>query len=102
MSSVELEDDTINGSVIGKTNSDVSNEQIEAENKPKLNLQQKLIEWAVEHPRTTKEELYIHVSSSGTAQVIITGLIREGIFMEHKFDCNSCIYFEVDKTKVHE
>jgi len=96
-----LEDDSINGSVIGKTKSDVSNEDLEEQNKPKLPLQERLIEYAVTHDKPTKGELFIHVSSSGTAGAIISALVSGGIFIEKQLDCGSCVYFEVDQTKVN-
>jgi len=101
ISPVWVEDDRINGSVIGKTKSDVSNEDLEKQNRPKLPLQERLIEYALTHDKPTKGDLFIHVSSSGTAGSIISALVSGGIFIEKKFECGSCIYFEVDQTKVN-
>ena len=100
MSPLEM-DDGLNGSIIGKTSSDVSNEQIKTANQPKMNLMSKLIDWAMAHPKSTKDSLFLNISSSGSAQVIITGLIRSGVFVEHYFDCHSCKYFTVDETKIN-
>jgi len=96
-----VEDDSLNGSIIGKTNSDVSNEQIAMENRPKLTIRDKLIEYTLTHDKVQKGDLFIHVSGSGTCNTILSGLIRAGIFVEHKFECGSCLWYSVDETKVN-
>ena len=68
---------------------------------PKLTLQDRLITYAIEHQKTTRDDLFIHISSSGIAGKIITGLVRSRIFVQHYFDCNNCTYFEVDQTKIN-
>lgn len=98
-----LEDDGINGSVIGKTTSDVSNEQIINSNKPKLNLQSRIIEYIIEHKneKPTRGDVFVHVSGSGTSGVIITSLIKAGVFREEFFECKTCTYLIPDETKVN-
>ena len=68
---------------------------------PKATLQDRLITYAIEHPKTTRDDLFINISSSGTAGKIITGLVRSRIFVQRYFDCNTCTYFEVDQTKIN-
>lgn len=78
----------------------------EEETKPKTryngSLRDRIISYCVDHPKTTKGDILIHISGSGTCSSIVTGLIRAGILKEHPFDCGSCKYFSVDMSKVFE
>ena len=90
-----IEDDSINGSIIESKEVD--------DFKPKLsnNLRSRLIEYGINHKKFTKDDLYIDVSSSGVATVIVKALIQKGIFVEHTFECNTCKWYSVDETKIN-
>lgn len=93
-----IEDDSLNGSIINKSGCTLESiPQIK-----QMSLRDKMIDYVINHIKPTKEEVYIHISSSGTAQALMAGLIKCGIFTEHKFECNHCSYLEVDKSKVFE
>lgn len=96
-----IEDDALNGSVIGKTEPDVSNEQMKRGTRYQGTLRDRLIDWAINHPKCTRGDLFINVSGSGTCGTIITALLRAGVFEEHFFDCHSCKYITVDQAKVN-
>jgi len=102
MSPLELEDG-LNGSIIGKTTSDCSNEQIQKEAKPKMNLQGRIIEYVITHKneKPTRNDVFTHISGSGTCGVILTSLIKSGIFQEEFFECNTCTYLVPDETKIN-
>ena len=70
--------------------------------RPKTNLRDRVIEYVMTHPKATKGDIYIHVSSSGTCQTLMTSLVVTGILIEHKFDCGSCVYYTVDTKRVQE
>lgn len=95
MSSV-IEDDSINGSVVDKTASDTTNYRT----KQPTTLRDRILEYVERTERPTKGSIFINVSSSGTAGSIVSALIQEGIFIEHKFDCGNCVYYAIDKTKI--
>ena len=67
----------------------------------KNNNQTKLIDYGIKEGEFTKEDLYLNVSSSGVATVIVKSLIQKGIFVEHKFNCNHCKFYTIDKTKIN-
>lgn len=92
----QLEDESISGSIIIKTNSDTTY----IENRPQSTLRDRMIDYVATHNKPTKSDILINVSSSGTAQVLVTGLLKSGIFIEHKFDCNHCTYYTLDKSKI--
>ena len=96
MSSIMIEDDSISGSTTFKKRV-IHDELIQ---KPPLNMRDRMIDYVIKHPKTTRGDLYIHVSSSGASSNMITSFIKSGIFIENKFDCNHCTYLEVDKSKV--
>lgn len=85
-----LEDDSINGSVL-ITGS--SNDYTEKTDK-KLRLQDRIIEYLLSHPKATKGDILTNVSSSGTCQILVSSLIRQGII-------NEIHYLEIDKTKIN-
>ncbi len=95
------DDDRLDGSIIGKTSSDVSNEQLEKENRPKPPIRDRLIEYVLTHDKVQKGDLFIHISGSGTCNTILSGLIRAGIFVEHTFECGSCHWYSVDQVKIN-
>ena len=97
MSPLEL-DDSINGSIVGKTASDTTRYM---ENEPKMLLRDKVIKYVIEKGKASKSDILLHISGSGTAQFLITNLVRSGVFVEHFYECNHCKYFTVDKTKVN-
>ncbi len=97
MSLIE-DDDNLNGSIIGKTNSDVSNEQIY---KPKTIMRDRIIEYILTHEKVQKDELFIHISGSGVCSTIILGLVRAGVILETKFDCGNCVWYSIDQEKIN-
>lgn len=92
-----LEDDSINGSTVIIDKSSKVNII-----KPKMTLRDRMIDYVINNEKPTKGDIFSNVSSSGTAQVILTSLITTGVYIQHKFECGSCVWYEVDKTKVHE
>gem|GEM_PF-2649497 len=66
------------------------------------NLRDKIISHCVDNPKSTKGDIFINVSGSGTCGTIISALIRSGILIENPFDCHNCKYFTVDMTKVYK
>ena len=97
---IMLEDDSINGSVVGKTDSDVSNEQI-YKYKPKTIMRDRIIEYILTHEKVQKDELFIHISGSGVCSTIILGLVRAGVIVENKFDCGNCVWYSIDQEKIN-
>lgn len=92
-----VEDESLNGSVvIGKLPEDYS------EHKPKLNLRDRIIDFVKTHEKPTKSDIFINVSSSGTTQQIVSGLIKREIFIEKFLECHNCTYFELDESKIIE
>ncbi len=90
-----IEDDSINGSVIESTSDG------DYKPRPSSSLRNRLIEYGIDHKEFTKEDLYLDVSSSGVATVIVKSLIQKGIFVEHTFNCNNCKFYTIDKTKIN-
>ena len=82
--------------MIGKLPEDYS------EYKPKLNLRDRIIDFVKTHKKPDKADIFMGVSSSGTAGTIITALVKQGVFIEKFFDCRNCTYFELDKSKIIE
>jgi hypothetical protein len=95
-----IEDDSINGSVIGKTASDCSAEDL-IRQRPKTTIRDRLIDYVLTHDKVQKGDLFIHISGSGSCNTILSGLIRAGIFVEHTFECGSCHWYSVNETKVN-
>lgn len=93
-----LEDDSINGSRVDITASDTTDYM--DQRKPKA-LRDRILDYALNTTRPTRNSIAVYVSGSGSAGTIISGFIREGVFIEKLMECGNCIYFEVDKTKVH-
>tara|TARA_R100000458_G_C8216147_1_gene202049 strand:- start:550 stop:840 length:291 start_codon:yes stop_codon:yes gene_type:complete len=91
-----IEDDSINGSII-----EPIKQQTEEKVRPSTTLRDKLIDYGIKEGEFTKEDLYLNVSSSGVATVIVKSLIQKGIFVEHKFNCNHCKFYTIDKTKIN-
>ena len=92
-----LEDDRINGAVVDKTASDTTRY---IENEPKYSLRDKILDFAIKKEKVTRADIFVNVSGSGSAHVIIASFIQAGVFLEHFFDCNNCKYYTVDKSKV--
>ncbi len=92
-----LEDDSIDGSRVDLTASDTTNYM---NKKPKA-LRDRILDYAINTTRPTRNSIAVYVSGSGSAGTIISGFIREGVFIEKLMECGNCIYFEVDMTKVH-
>ena len=90
-----IEDDSLNGSVIKSDRSEVFNDS------PKLKLRDRIIEYGMKHKQFTKDDIYINISSSGVATVIVKSLIQKGIFIEHTFDCGACRWYSIDQTKIN-
>lgn len=95
-----LEDDSLSTGIISSKSFVV--ETIPPNAKYNGTLRDRIIQYVLEHPKSTKGDIFIHVSGSGTCGTIITGLMRAGILEEHFFDCHSCKYFTVDMKKVYE
>jgi len=93
-----LDDDSINGSRVDKTSSDTTNYM--DQRKPKA-LRDRILDYAINTTRPTRNSIAVYVSGSGSAGTIISGFIREGVFIEKLMECGNCIYFKVDMTKVH-
>ena len=93
-----IEDDSIEGSIIA----DKPAPEEYQEQKPKLNLRDRIIDFVKTHKKSDKADIYMGVSSSGTAGTIITALVKQGVFIEKFFDCHNCTYFEVDNSKIIE
>ena len=91
-----IEDDSINGSII-----EPIKQQTEEKVRPSTTLRDMLIDYGIKEGEFTKEDLYLNVSSSGVATVIVKSLIQKGIFVENKFNCNHCKFYTIDKTKIN-
>ena len=92
-----IEDDSINGSRVDKTKSDTNNYR---NNRQPSTLRDRILHYAINTEKPTKGGIFTHVSGSGSCGTLVSALISERILIEHKFECGSCVYFEVDKTKV--
>lgn len=92
-----LEDDSINGSILN----DLEEQPIVQEPKKPMALKDRILDYALHTTRPTRDSIATYISGSGSAGTIVSGFIREGIFKEKHYDCGNCVYFEVDKTKVH-
>ncbi len=93
-----LDDDSINGSRVDTTASDTTSYM--DQRKPKA-LRDRILDYAIHTTRPTRNSISVYVSGSGSAGSIISGFIREGVFIQKFFECGNCVYFEVDMTKVH-
>jgi len=91
-------DDSIEGSIISNKSEPVEYQ----EQKPKLNLRDRIIDYVKTHEKSTKVDIHVGVSSSGITGTIITALVKQGVFIEKFFDCHNCTYFEVDNSKIIE
>ncbi len=98
MSPLEL-DDSIDGSVVGKTASDTTRY---IEDLPKSSLRDRMIEFVIKKGKATKSDIFLQISGSGSAQVMVSSLIQNGILEEHYFDCNHCKYYTINQSKVNE
>ncbi len=99
MSPLEI-DDGLNGSIIGKTTSDCTNEQI-YKDKPKSTMRDRIIDYILTHEKVQKDELFIHISGSGVCSTIISGLVRVGVIVENKWDCGNCVWYSINKEKIN-
>ncbi len=98
MSPLEL-DDSLNGSVVGSTASDTIKY---IEDIPKSSLRDRMIEFVIKKGKATKSDMYLNISGSGSAQVLVSNLIQNGIFEEHYFNCHNCKYYTINQSKVNE
>ena len=84
-----IEDDSINGSIVSIGKSKDITKPVK-----NLRLQDRIIEYLLSHPKATKGEIFTNISSSGTCQILVSSLIRQGII-------NEIHYLEIDKTKIN-
>lgn len=68
---------------------------------PHLTLKDRIISYVFEHPKTTKSDIFINISSSGSAGTIVSSLISTGVFIEKRFDCGNCKYYIVNEEKIN-
>jgi hypothetical protein len=96
----KLEDDSLNCGITASRS--FTAETIPPKAKYNGTLRDRIIQYVMDNPKSTKGDIFIHVSGSGTCGTIITGLMRAGILEEHFFECHNCKYFTVDMSKVYE
>lgn len=94
-----LEDDSISGSVIVTSQEGIVEQPIVQKPNTPITLRDKILHYVDTHDKPTKGGIFTHVSASGSAGSIVSAFIREGIFIEKKFDCGNCVYFELDKKR---
>ncbi len=94
-----IEDDRLNGSVVGRTASDTVKY---IENMPKSSLRDRVIGFVIDKGQVTKSDIFLQISGSGTAQVLVSNLIQNGILIEHNFDCGHCKFYTIDQSKVSQ
>jgi hypothetical protein len=79
----------------------IGNTEFEDTVTSKKTLRDRILDYVNCTHKPTKGSIFINVSSSGTAGSIISALVSEGILVENKFDCGNCVYYVINKSKIH-